>query len=306
MKKAIILAATTTIGWVYLSSPVFAQTTVFSDNFTSDSSLAQPPWYNLNNSSAASNALNPTAGQGLALTVTSGSTGKVNEMFAQFTPVTLTEGEYITLTANFNSPNTSGGFASDTGGLLAGLYNNTIVASSNEMGSTSGSTGTGGETAPSKGYFGIMGYNTSASTSTKFYSRQGGVSDENELGYYSEMTAGSFTQLSSFGASGNATLANSTAYTLTYTITDEGASGNQIDATISSGSTTLDNWISTDASGLYDTFNQLDFGNYGKAGAVDMNILTEAMTTGVVPEPTSLALTTAGMGLAFLVRLRRR
>src|SRR5579862_1486872 len=116
MKKAILLAAASTLGVLTLS----AQTTIYSDTFTSDSSLAQPPWYNLNNTSAASYALNPTAGQGLALTVSSG-TGKVNEMFAEFAPVTLSAGESVSLTVNFNS---SSGMATDTGGLLVGLYNN--------------------------------------------------------------------------------------------------------------------------------------------------------------------------------------
>ena len=30
-----------------------AQTTVFSDNFTTDTSLASPPWYNMNNTANA-------------------------------------------------------------------------------------------------------------------------------------------------------------------------------------------------------------------------------------------------------------
>ena len=297
MKKAIAcLLAISSAPFFFNAS---AQTTVFSDDFTSDSSLAQPPWYNLNNTSAANYALNP--GQDLALTVSSG-TGKVNEMFAEFTPVSLIAGESLSLTVNFNS---SVGMATDTGGLLVGLYNNGTVNSANEQGSSNGSTGTGGETAASKGYFGIMGYNTSAGTSTKFFSRQGGASDENELGYYSSMTSGSYTQLSSSAASGNAALALNINYTLTYTITDEGSAENQISATISNGSTILDTWTTTDSSGVYDTFNQLDFGDYGKAGPVDINILSESVVT-ETPEPSVTMFSMLGFGLLALNRFRRR
>jgi hypothetical protein len=274
---------------------VMAQTTILTDNFTTDSSLGAE-WFNMSNTVNAAVALNPTTGQGLALTVSSG-TGKVNEEFAQFSasPITLTAvGDYITLIVNFNSPNVTG----NTGGLLAGLYyTQGTVATGNLLG-----TGTGGATADDQGYFGIMGFNTSAGTSTKFYTRQGGVSDANELGYYSSMTAGSYAQLSTFAASGNGNIANGLAYTLTYTVT-KGASSDTITAVITQGASPVDSWTTTDASGLYNSFDELDFGGYGKAGFPSINITGIEV---IVPEPSTITLGGLCMlGLLFVRRMRR-
>lgn len=271
---------------------IFAQ--VFSDDFTTDTSLATPPWYNLNNTSAASAVLNPSPGQGLALNVSSG-TGKVNEEFAQFSTIPLSLvniGDSVTLTVNFNSPNIAG----NTGGLLVGLFSTQgTVAAANET-----TTLTGGATADDTGYFSILGYNTSAGTSTKFYSRQGGAADANELGYYSSMTSGSYTQVgSSFAASGNATLANNTAYTLTYTVTKL-SGGNSISAMISQAGTAVDNWTVTDASGLYNNFDEFDFGFYGKNALINGNVTSVQ----VVPEPGAAAL--LGMGILGAIGYFRR
>jgi hypothetical protein len=278
---------------------------IFSDVFTTDSSLAQPPWYDISSSSTATYALNPTAGQGLALTVSSG-TGRDQEMFAQFTstPVTLASvGDYLTLTVNFNSPS---GMSTDTGGLLVGLFNTQgTPGNADEVNTT-----TGGATADDQGYFGLMGYNTGAGTSTKFYTRQGGAADANELGYYSKMTAGSYAQLSSFAASGNAILGLNTAYTLTYTIMNNGASGDAITAVITDGVNTLDSWVTTDTTGVggagrYNSFDELTFGNYGKAGPVDVNITSVSVAMTSVPEPSTFAFAALGL-LGFIARFRRR
>jgi hypothetical protein len=280
---------------------MMAQTVVFSDNFATDASLASPPWFNMNNTSAASFALNPSPGQGLALTVSAG-TGKVNEEFAQFspTPITLvTVGDSLTLTVNFNSADV----AANTGGLLAGFYNTQgTLATGTLLG-----TATGGATADDTGYFGIMGFNTSAGTSSKFYSRQGGVSDANELGYYSSMTGSSYTQIGTFPANGNGTIANNLAYTLNYTVT-KGAAGNTVTAVITQGATQVDSWTSTDAAGLYNSFDEIDFGSYGKNALVDLNItqLQVADNIQVVPEPSTIALgSLAALLLTACRRVRR-
>jgi hypothetical protein len=295
MKHSIVIALVLAAPLSALAQP----TTIFSDDFTTDSSLGSE-WFNMNNTSAAAVALNPTAGQGLALTVSAG-TGKVNEEFAQFspTPVTLaTTGDYLTLTVNFNSANV----AANTGYLLAGLYNSQGTLATGTLTTTA----TGGATADDQGYFGDMGFNTGAGSSTKFYSRQGGVSDANELAYYSAMTAGSFTAVgSSIAASGNGTIANNLAYTLTYTVTKD-VGGNTISAVITQGSTPVDSWSVTDASSTYNSFDELDFGLYGKNALVNGNITQIQVVDSIqaVPEPSVLALT--GLGLLGLVARFRR
>jgi len=303
--KSVLPTVTIALGLWAMANWSASAGTIFSDNFATDSSLAQPPWYNISSSSTATYALNPTAGQGLALTVSSG-TGRDQEMFAQFasSPVTLANaGDYITLTVNFNGS----GMAVDTGALLVGLYNTEGTPGNGDEVNTD----TGGATADDKGYFGDMGYNTSAGLSTKFDTRTGSATDANELGYYSKMTSGSYNQLSSFSASGNADLADNTAYTLTYTIMNNGSSGNIMTAQIINGVSTLDNWVTTDTTGtggagLYNSFDELVFGNYGKAGPVGINITSVSVDyVQAVPEPSVFAL--AGLGLFGLVlRFRRR
>ena len=278
------------------SQPVSAQ--VFNDDFATDSSLGSE-WFNMVNSTTASFDLNPTSGQGLALNVTSGATGKTDEAFAQFTPSPITlesAGDSITLTVDFNSPNLS----ANTGGLLVGFYNTGgNPATANLTGNT-----TGGPTAAHTGYFGVMGFNTTAGTSTKFYSRQGGAGDNNELAYYSTMTSGSYTQWGAFSASGNANLANNTSYVLVYTIT-KGAGSDSISAIIEQGNTSLDSWTFTDASGAYNSFDELDFGTYGKNAAVNVNITQVTVTDsiGVVPEPAIYGM--IGVGMLAVVYRRR-
>jgi hypothetical protein len=297
--NSIILIVSVTCGFLAMATQAILAQTIFSDNFTTDSSL-QPGWYNLNDSTTSSSALNPTAGQGLELVST--ASGHVAEIFNQFSPTLITPsvGQTLTLSVNFNTVGVSG----NTGGLVFGLYNTQGSAPNGDetTASGSGSTATTGATTNHTGYFQIAGYNTSAGTSTKLYSRMTGATEQNELGYYSRMNSDQYTQLQSNPASGNANLADGNAYTLNYSILNTG-SGNTITTTIMKGVTTLDDWTYTDASSLNTSFNELDFGLYNKNGA-SLDINTTLVTVSIVPEPSTFAL--AGLGLIGLVAGFRR
>lgn len=306
MKKTIISLWVTVCGLSFFQSA--SAQVIYSDDFTSDSSLAQPPWYNLNNTSDVNYQF--VEGTGLELVQTSG-TGKVNEMYAEFNPVTLSQGDSLTLTVDFDvtsSGSASSGEITDTGALLAGLYNNNNENGSpaNEQGSSGGSA-VAGPTSPSSGYFGDIGYTTSAGLSSKFDARTGSATVNNELGYYSDMSGSSYSQIGSFAAGGNANLNLATEYTLEYTVADNGASENTITAEILQGATVLDDFVSNDSTGdNYDAFNELDFGVYAKAETVDVDMLDASITETAVPEPSAIALLGAGLGLIGLIRFRRR
>jgi|SRR5208283_2390217 len=280
---------------------VMAQTTVYSDDFATDLSLASPPWYNMNNTANASATL--VNGTGLELNVSAG-TGKTDQEFGQFsaTPITLNAvGDYITLTVDFTSANIAG----NNGYLLAGLYND----GGNTASGTLTGTATGGATAAYTGYFGDMGLNTSAGSSTKFYSRTGGASDANELGYYSSMTSSSYTEIGSpIANTANGTIANNKAYTLTFTVTKTAAGSDTVTAQINQGATIVDSaatWTFLDASGTYNTFDELDFGFYGKSALINGTITDVVVTDQITPTPEPSTFALAGLGMLGLVLARR-
>ena len=294
--KSVLFTAAIAFGLTAMASWSASAGTIFSDNFKTDSSLAQPPWYNISSATANSYALTPGTGLGLSTS----TSGKFQEMVAQFAglPVTLGVGQSLTLTVNFSGTGMWNGSAGDNGGLIFGLYNSGGTA----MTADENSTATGGTTATYNGYFGDIGYNTTAGISTKFYSRTGAAGATDELGYYSKMTGATLVQIGTFNNTGNADLADGTAYTLTYTI--ENAGGGVMDFTAAIANTGgTDNFTFSDTSGLYNSFDTLVFGNYDKTSAVSLNIT--GISVQAVPEPSMFAF--AGLGLAgLLLRFRRR
>jgi len=293
--KSILLTATIAFGLSAMASWSASATTLFSDNFVTDTSLGSE-YGNINNTTAAT--VTEVNGTGLEMNVSAG-TGKTSEEFAQFgSAVTLTEGESLILTVAFSGVNVS----LDTGYIMAGLYNTQGTVNT----TTETSTATGGATANDTGYFGNVGYGSYANGGNKFYARTPGGSMYDELTYYSHET-GSYTQVgTTLAQAGNGDMADYTPYILTFTISDLGAGGNDITEEITDASDNVlggDMWTVNDPSSTFTSFDELAFGFYGKSQMVDGTVTS--VSVALVPEPSIFAF--AGLGLAGLVlRFRRR
>jgi len=286
-----------------------AQTTVFSDNLAGDTSLSSG-YINMNNIGGGNEW---SFANGTGLTLTTAAASKLDDLVGSFTPVTLAQaGDYVSFVVNFNSPNivqtTSPGTA-DGGSLLFSLDSSGGTA----LGSTSplNPTATTGSTAGYVGYLGMIAFNQTPKTSTKFYAKTG--AGQNDLSYPSDATPDTQTSTSQ-PASANAILANSTAYTLTYTVKalNAGASEDNITAIIAQGSTVLDSFSFAATNGATyitpaSTFDTFDIGLYTGSETAGYNINVSGISVvdsiQSVPEPSAFAL--VGMGIAALAGFRR-
>ncbi|HXB59957.1 MAG TPA: PEP-CTERM sorting domain-containing protein [Candidatus Acidoferrales bacterium] len=306
MKKAIILAAATTFGSVYLSPSALAQTTIYNDNFASDSALSSS-YVNIDNISATATEWSFTPNS--ELTLTTAASGKIDELVGSFSAVTLNQAnQYVSFIVNFNSPNI--GQSGSAGSLLTSLDYSGGAALNY---SPEQATQTTNVTAGYVGDLVNLAMNNTPKTGTKFFAKTG--TGNNDLSYNSDALPD--TQLSTTEPnSANANLLNNDAYTLTYTITSLNTGGSQEEVTEQLYDHNLgamvDNFsvVATNGASFitptttYDTF---DMGVYtgSETAGYNLNLTSLSVVTGV-PEPTALALTGAGMGLAYLIRFRRR
>jgi hypothetical protein len=311
MKITTTLAAATTLGLVQLGSTALAQSTVYSDNFGNDSSLSSS-YLNINNISGTSNQWSFAANS--QLTLTTAASGKLDDLVGSFSTVSLAQaGDYVSFVVNFNSPNI--GQSGTAGNLLFSLNSSKGTGLLSAGAGPESPTATTGATASYVGYMGDIAFNTTPKTGSKLFAKTG--TGANDLSYNSDATPD--TQLSTtIGNASNANLVNGDSYTLTYIITalNAGASQEQITEQIfdntlgvmednfSAGATNGASYLTPTTS--YDTF---DVGVYtgSESSGYDINLTSLSVLTNTgVPEPGPLALTAAGMGLAFLFRFRRR
>lgn len=296
---------------VALSGRGLAQTTLYSDNFATDTSDPSASYLSANTTSTSTVGWSWATGTGLTLNPV--GSGKLSDLVGSFSGVNLVNaGNYVSFVVNFSSPNIAQGGASTAGGLLFAVDNSFGVSptSQGQIESVS-STATGGATAGYQGYLGDIAFNNSPKTGTKFFAKTG--TGNNNLSYNSNVSPK--TQLGTSVANGsNANLINSDSYTLTYTIEALNSGGSQSQITAQIYDNTLgqmvDNFTLGATNGAafvtptteYDSF---DIGLYtGSETGYDLTISSLSVVSNV-PEPSTYALLGLGL-LGFMARLRRR
>ncbi len=306
--KSIILS----IGFLAATSgTVLAQTTVYSDDFTSDSALSST-YLNMN-SVGGSDAWVFTANTQLQLQTAASS--KLDEVLNTFNAVTLgSAGEYITMTVNFNSGGSIVNNLAQGGGggsmLMAFANSGGTALGGGLTPEAESSSATGGSTHGDVSYANMLALNTSPKTSTKFLVKT--ASGLNGVAYSSDSTP--TTQLVTESA--NYAFGGSDNYTLTYTLTYVSATQLTVAETLfdDTTSTTEPDSFSTSTGSATTptlTLDTFDFGFYtgSETAGYDLNLTDfNVVTTGTVapaPEPTVLALSALG-GLGFLGLIRRR
>jgi hypothetical protein len=314
MKKAIVPLALI-LQCVYLASTSSGQTTVYNDNFADDTSLSSS-YLNINNISGTSDEWSFTPDSDL--TLTTAASGKLDELVGSFSAVTLANaGDYVSFVATFNSPTLGQGGSGDAGNLLFALDNSGGVGLTSLGAGPESPTATSGSTAGYIGDLGQIALNNSPKTGSKFYAKTG--AGQNDLAYYSDATLD--TQLSTtIGNASNANLNNNDSYTLTYTVTALNAGATEEEFTAQLYDNTLGtmedsfSYTGTNSAGAYITptskYDTFDIGIYtgGETSGYDLNLDDLSVLTSVtsVPEPTTMALAGAGLGLLGLMRFRPR
>jgi hypothetical protein len=314
MNRSLALTALTSVGILALAgSSALAQTTVYSDDFTSDTALSGT-YLNMNSVGGA-DAWAFTADTQLQLQTAASS--KLDEVLNTFNAVTLgSAGQYLTLTVNFNSTSLANGLAQagGAGNLLMAFANSGGTAlgggSTPEAESSSAATG---QTHGDVSYAGMLALNTTPKTSSKFFVKT--ASGLNGVAYSSDSTP--TTSLAT--EANNYAFSGSDDYTLTYTLTYVSSTEITVSdiltddtgtPTEEANSFSVNTAAATTPTFTLDTF---DFGLYtgSETAGYDLNITDfNVVTTGSVapaPEPGILALSgLGGLGLLGLARFRRR
>jgi hypothetical protein len=312
---AVVLAAVLGLG--FYGQPASADITVFSDTFASGSTTNTgnaPTANSTSYSTFSSKAITTTMGAndlGMAMGATTGGGAEWQALFTS-TPLTLsTVGDYVNFQLTFvNTQNILTG----TGLLYLGLYNS--GGSAPLLNLTNYGTVTQADGA--QGWQGIVGAFATNGVSSKIWGRPAQTlagADQELLGNgvssgatYNNPKGG---QLTGASAVTSILLNNGGTYTMNFRIwlTASGlAVTNSIFDGAGTGGTLLGQVAGTSNGVASISFDGMAFGWYekaatpGLASAMDVNSI--AITTNVIPEPSTLVL--VGMALISLMAVRRR
>lgn len=329
MKPSIVIA-------LMLTAPLggMAQTTVFSDNFSTSTfngvstPTATSTSYDFLSSKTASQSI---ASGDLKMTLTAATTSGFVEAQALFTttPVTLaTVGDYINFTYTFTD--TASLLAAGTASsIYTGLYNSGgsapvagtagVAGNTVTLNTTAGSANATGNAANWQGYVGrLVGTGGNSVILTRPLQNGVGTTSANQDLVAGNVGGGQYANPSGaqVGANLASTLVLTTAnqYTISYQITLTGAGALTISDTLYDGATTnsavlsTQSSVATGAAFLTSSFDGLAIGVNGKGVStnpqMDINSILITANIQAVPEPTTLALLSGGAVLGLMFRRR--
>jgi len=316
-KIALVLLAAGALAWS--SRPALADTTVFSDNFSSSTlnGVSSPTSTSTSYDIASSKAATSAIGAGdLSITLPSTSSGLVEAqaLFAA-SPITLaSSGDYIDFKLTFTDTANILIAGKLTSGLWIGLFNSGGVAPLTSLQSSGLATNFTGGTQGWQGYHNQL-TGTGGSVKTYLRAPQTAAAGDQDLLGNNASSGTTYANPRGFQLSGQATsavtLTNGQQLTAEFKVMLNGTGGTTVSNIlfdVASGNTLLG--LSSTTNGIPITaFDGLAFGWQYKGAAGDpastMDVSSLSVTTNV-PEPSTIGLVLGGLGLLMGIRRSRK